>query len=422
MHIIVLGAGVTGLTTAYCLASDGHRVTVVDSARGPGLSASFANGGQLSYSYVAPLAGPSALRDLPGWLVRRDAPLRFQLQPDPRQWLWCLRFLAACTGAQSRTGTERLLRLAMYSRDKLDALQEIAPLAFDHSRTGKLVVYSSVASLDAAQRQMEFQRQFGCEQSVLDAEACLEVEPALAAIRYRLVGGIFTPSDQAGDCRLFCAALEKRLREAAKVSFLYGRRVERLMAADNRVLGVETDTGVLEADTYVLALGSGSPALAASVGIRLPIYPLKGYSLTVPIQNPQAAPRISVTDSARKVVYARLGERLRIAGMADLVGWDDAIDPSRLSLLVREARHAFPAISDYLQIEPWSGLRPATPTGLPILGPTPLSNLLLNVGQGALGFTLAMGSAQIIADLAARRPPALPLDGMSLPGNANPRL
>src|SRR5664279_88020 len=176
MHVIVLGAGVTGLTTAHCLAGDGHRVTVVDRAHGPGLSASFANGGQLSYSYVAPLAAPSALRDLPGWLVRRDAPLRFRLQLDPHQWLWCLRFLAACTGAKSRAGTERLLRLAMYSRDKLDALQETAPLAFDHSRSGKLVVYSSVGSFDAAQRQMEFQRRFGCEQSALDAEACLEAE------------------------------------------------------------------------------------------------------------------------------------------------------------------------------------------------------------------------------------------------------
>jgi len=419
MHIIVLGAGVTGLATAHCLAGDGHRVTVVDRATGPGRGASFANGGQLSYSYVAPLAALSALRDLPGWLVRRDAPLRFRPQLDLRQWVWCLRFLAACTGVQNRRATERLLRLSMYSRDQLDALLDTSPLAFDHSQTGKLVVYSTDESFRAAQVQMEFQRRLGCEQSALDATACLETEPALAAIAHRIVGGIFTASEQAGDCRLFCEALEKRLRAMGTVSFLYGRDAHRLLVGDGRVLGVETDVGVLEGDAYVLALGTGSPGLAADAGIRLPIYPLKGYSLTVRVRDPGAAPRISVTDSARKMVYAPLGDRLRVAGMADLVGWSDAIDPSRLSLLVREAREAFPDASDYLSVEPWSGLRPATPTSLPILGPTPFGNLWLNVGQGALGFTLAMGSARVVADLAIGRRPAIPLDGLTLPGIAN---
>jgi len=419
MHIIVLGAGVTGLATAHCLAGDGHRVTVVDRAGGPGRGASFANGGQLSYSYVAPLAALSALRELPGWLIRRDAPLRFRPQLDPRQWAWCLRFLAACTGERNRTATERLLRLSMYSRDQLDALLDATPLGFDHSRTGKLVVYSSADSFRAAQAQMEFQRRLGCEQRALDARGCLDTEPALAAIAHRIVGGIFTAGEQAGDCHLFCQALETRLKAMTTVGFLYGRDVRRLLVDGRRVLGVETDAGVLEADAYVLALGTGSPALAAGAGIRLPIYPLKGYSLTVPVRDRGAVPRISVTDSARRVVYAPLGDRLRVAGMADLVGWSDAIDQSRLSLLVREARQAFPAASDYRRIEPWSGLRPATPTSLPILGPTPFGNLLLNVGQGALGFTLAMGSARVVADFAIGRRPAIPLDGLTLPGIAN---
>ena len=419
MHIIVLGAGVIGLTTAHCLAGDGHRVTVVDRAAGPGRGASFANGGQLSYSYVAPLAAMSALRDLPGWLVRRDAPLRLRPQLDPGQWAWCLRFLAACTGAQNRRATEQLLRLSMYSRDQLDALLDASPLAFDHSQTGKLVVYSSADSFRAAQAQMEFQRRLGCEQSVLDAPACLDLEPALATVAHRLVGGIFTPGEQAGDCRLFCQALEARLKAIPTVGLLYGREMRRLLVDGGRVLGVETDAGVLEADAYVLALGTGSPALAAGAGIRLPIYPLKGYSLTVQVRDPGRAPRISVTDSARKIVYAPLGDRLRVAGMADLVGWSDQIDQSRISLLVREARQAFPDASDYLRVEPWSGLRPATPTSVPILGPTPLGNLWLNVGQGALGFTLAMGSARVVADLVIGRCPAIPLDGLTLPGIAH---
>jgi len=415
----VLGAGVTGLTTAHCLAGDGHRVTVVDRAVGPGRGASFANGGQLSYSYVAPLAALSALRDLPGWLVRRDAPLRFRPRLDPRQWAWCLRFLAACTGVQNRHATERLLRLSMYSRDQLDAMLDLTPLAFDHSRTGKLVVYSSAESFRAAQAQMEFQRRLGCEQSALDAQACLDIEPALAAIGHRLIGGIFTPGEQAGDCRLFCQALETRLRAMGTVSFFYDREVRRLLVDGRRALGVETRAGVMEADAYVLALGTGSPGLAADAGIRLPIYPLKGYSLTVQVRDPGRAPRISVTDSARKIVYAPLGDRLRVAGMADLVGWSDQIDQSRISLLVREARQAFPDASDYLRVEPWSGLRPATPTSVPILGPTPLGNLWLNVGQGALGFTLAMGSARVVADLVIGRCPAIPLDGLTLPGIAH---
>jgi len=419
MHVMVLGAGVTGLTTAHCLASDGHRVTIVDRESGAGRGASFANGGQLSYSYVAPLAGPSALRDLPGWLVRRDSPLRFRPRLDPRQWAWCLSFLAACTGARSRMGTKRLLTLATYSRLELDRLLETASLAFDHSLTGKLVVYSSQASFSAAQRQMEFQRHHGSEQSALDANACLDIEPSIAGIRGRVVGGIYTPSEQAGDCRMFCLALEQGLRTmAAPTTFLYGRGANRLLTAEGSVIGVETDDGVLEADAYVLALGTGSPVLAAGVGLRLPIYPLKGYSLTVPVLNPQASPRLSITDYARKVVYAPLGNRLRIAGMADLVGWDDAVDQGRLALLIREAKQAFPDASTYLRVEPWCGLRPATPTSLPILGPTPLRNLFLNVGQGALGFTLAMGSARIVADLIARRSPAIPLDGLTLPGFA----
>ena len=415
MHVIVLGAGVTGLATAYYLTKDGHRVTVVDRASAPGQGASYANGGQLSYNYVAPLAAPSALKDIPGWLLRRNSPLRFRPQLDPQQWRWCLQFLAACTGIQSRLSTERLLRLSLYSRVLVDHLIDEAPLAFDHSRAGKLVVYSSAESLRGAVAQMEFQRQFGSEQVAVDVRACLEIEPALSALSGRIVGGIFTPAEEAGDCRMFCAGLESRLRTmATPVNFLFGQQVKRLVAGDGRLLGIETGAGILEADAYVLAFGIGSPVLAAAVGLRLPIYPLKGYSLTVPIRSPAAAPRVSVTDSACKIVYAPLGDRLRVAGRADRGGWDDAIDQSRLALLVRETQQAFPDASDYVQVEPWSGLRPATPTGLPILGRSPLANLFLNVGQGALGFTLAMGSGRVVADVVVGRPPAIALEGMTL--------
>lgn len=417
MHVLVLGAGVAGLTMAHALAVDGHRVTVVDREEGPARGASRANGGQLSYSYVAPLAAPSVLPAIPGWLLRGDSPLRFRPRLDPGQWAWCLRFLAACTSGQSRRATGQLLAMALYSRTLLEALAAGERLAFAHSRTGKLVVYSDRRCLEDGMAQMELQRRLGCEQAALDADGCLEVEPALAAIRHRVIGGIFTPSEQAGDCRLFCEGLEALLRgKPHEVAFVYGRTASRLIGDGSRILAVETDRGVMEADAYVLALGSGSRALARSAGIDLPIYPLKGYSITVPVRDPAAAPAVSITDHARKIVYARLGDRLRIAGMADIVGYAPEIDGRRLALLVRDARAAFPDAADYRHLDPWSGLRPATPTGIPILGPTRYANLLLNVGHGALGFTLAMGTARVVADLLAGRRPAVPLDGFTLPG------
>ncbi|PWC56802.1 D-amino acid dehydrogenase [Azospirillum sp. TSO22-1] len=415
MHVLVLGAGVTGLTTAYCLARDGHTVTVVDREGGPGLGASYANGGQLSYSYVAPLASPGALLDLPFWLLDRTSPLRFRPQLDPHQWRWCLQFLMACTSTQSRRTTERLLTLALYSRALMEEFVAQTGVEFVHSRTGKLVVYSTEKGFRGGVAQMRFQERLGCEQRAVDAAVCLEIEPALLHIRDRLVGGIFTPSEQAGDCHRFCAGLESLLRtETYGVTFAYGRTASRFVCDRQRVLALETDQGVVEADAYVLALGAGSRTLARTAGLGLPIYPLKGYSLSVAVRDPAATPRVSVTDHARKIVYARLGDRLRVAGMADVVGYGRELDQDRLALLIREAKSAFPEASDYRRVEPWCGLRPATPTSKPMLGHTPMSNLLLNVGHGALGFTLAMGSARVIGDLVAGRRPAIPLAGFTV--------
>lgn len=419
MHIIVLGAGVAGLTTAYCLARDGHDVTVVDREHGPARGASYANGGQLSYSYVAPLAGPGALRDLPLWLLDRNSPLRFHPRLDPHQWRWCLQFLAACTGRQSRRATERLLALSLYSRALLEEFVARTELEFSHSRTGKLVVYSSQKSFQGAVAQMRYQERFGCVQHAVDAAECLTIEPSLTRIRDRLVGGIFTPSEQAADCHRFCVGLEALLRAApCNVKFTYGLAASRFVCDRERVLALETDRGAIEADAYVLALGTGSRALAGTAGVDLPIYPLKGYSISVAVRAAAASPAVSVTDYARKIVYAPLGDRLRVAGMADIVGYGREMDEQRLALLIREAKAAFPDISDYRQLDPWCGLRPATPTSMPILGPTKLSNLLLNVGHGALGFTLAMGSARVVGDLVAGRRPAISLQGFTLPSLA----
>lgn len=413
MRIIVLGAGVVGLATAYSLARDGHSVTVLEGEAKPGLATSRANGGQLSYSYVAPFAGAGVMGKIPGWLLDADGPMRFRPDFTHAQALWLLAFLRACNGAASARTTAALLRLAYLSRDALHALLAREELEFAFARSGKLVVYSDHAGLEGAKRQMATQAALGSEQHALTAAECLALEPALGHIGSRLVGGIHTPSEEAGDCHLFCLGLEQVLRRSNfDVAFHFGTRVTQLLTAGGRVVGAATAQGVHEADAFVLALGNGARALASPIGVDLPIQPLKGYSFTLPITG--LAPNISITDAAAKVVYARLGESLRVAGMADVVGLDTRFDNRRLDTLLRQARATFPQASHWQELRPWTGMRPATPTGLPMLGPTARwPNLHLNLGQGSLGFTLAMGSAAIIADLLAGRPAPILMDGLS---------
>lgn len=413
MHVIVLGAGVVGLSTAYALARDGHRVTVLEGASGAALHTSKANGGQLSYSYVAPFAGPGVIGKVPGWLLDPHGPVRFRPDFTWGQLSWLMRFLRACNPAAAARTTAALLRLAYLSRDNLHELVAREALDFAFARSGKLVVHSDRASFEGAKRQMAAQATLGSEQHALSTAECLALEPSLASIASRLVGGIHTPGEDSGDCLLFCQGLERLLRGSNfDVRFHYNSQVTQLLSAAGRVVGAATREGVHEGDAFVLAFGNGARALAAPLGVEVPIQPLKGYSLTVPITGP--APSVSVTDAAAKVVYARLGGSLRIAGMADVVGHDPRFDNRRLDTLLRLARAAFPEASDWRELRPWTGLRPATPTGLPLLGPTARwPNLYLNLGQGALGFTLAMGSAAIIADLLAGRPAPIPMDGLS---------
>jgi len=415
MKVIVLGAGVAGLACAWYLWRDGHQVTVVERNRGVGLETSFANGGQLSYSYVAPLASPSVIPKLPPWLLRRDSPLRFRPAIDPDQWRWCLAFLAACNQRTADETTRRLLRLAFYSRDLMHELVREQSIDFDYVHNGKLVVHTQKESYESAVRLMEYQRTLGAEQRALDPRECVEIEPALADMSGRIVGAIHTPSEEVGDTYKFCNELARLMTTGPNpVTIHYRAEVTRLLPWRGKLMGVETSVGVLEADHYVLALGANAPYLVKPLGIRIPVYPLKGYSLSLPVRNAAAAPRISVTDFKRKVVYARIGDDLRVAGMADLSGRRAVIDVERIDQLVDEVRNTFPRATDFSELQPWCGMRPATPRGTPILGSTKHANLWLDVGHGALGFTLALATGRIVADLAAGRASRIPLDGFTL--------
>jgi len=424
VKVLILGAGVAGVTAAWHFWQDGHEVTVLERNPGVALETSFANGGQLSYSYVAPLASPSVIPKIPPWLLRRDSPLRFRPEIDPDQWRWCLAFLAACNRGTADLTTERLLRLSFYSRDLMRSLMKSHALDFDYVQNGKLVVHTDTDAFESARRLMDFQRSLGCEQSALDPSQCVEIEPALEMFhqtgasrprRPRMAGAIYTPSEDAGDCYKFCNELKRLMTAGANpVTFRFDIGVDRLLASKGRLMGAETNAGVFEADAYVLSLGTSTPYLLKPLGIRVPVYPLKGYSLTLPVADEHKAPKISVTDFKRKVVYATIGGELRVAGMADLSGRQARIDVERVDQLVTEVKTAFPGASDYREISPWCGMRPATPKGAPVLGRTPYANLWLNSGHGALGFTLGLATGRVVADLVGGKTPAVPLDGFTL--------
>ncbi|MES2840987.1 MAG: D-amino acid dehydrogenase [Pseudomonadota bacterium] len=395
LHVCVLGAGIVGLATAWQLHRDGHTVTVVDSARA-GTGASEANGAQLSYAYVQPLADPSIWRQLPKLLLASDSPLKLRPQMDPQQWAWGLRFLAACRASVSHDTTAALLTLAAESRAGFERLVAQENIDCDFSTTGKLVLYPDESAFAAARRQMDLQRSLGSVQHALSPADAVAVEPALAGYAPRFSGAIHTPGECAADCFKVCQELQ-RLLQARGVRFVFDIPVTRLVRKADRVCSAETPHGPLEADAFVLALGSASPRLARPLGLDVPVYPLKGYSITLPAC--AAAPRVNVTDVSRKVVFARIGERLRVAGMAELVGHDRSIDPARIQSLLASVRDVFPQLEAPAELNPWTGLRPATPTGLPVLGRlrgSP-SNLFFNTGHGALGFTLAFGSAERVA-------------------------
>lgn len=401
MQVCVMGAGIVGLASAYALRQAGHAVTVVD--RGPpGGGASAGNGAQLSYSYVQPLADPGIWRQLPKLLLSPDSPLKLRPRLDPAQWRWALAFLAACNASTSAASTATLLALAARSREAFDRMLLRERFDCDFSATGKLVLYPTAAAFAGARQQLELQRAQGSAQYAVSAAECVAIEPALAHYQGQIAGAIHTPSECAADCLKTCEGLHAALRSQG-VRFELGTEVHGFVQRHGAVTALATSRGELLAEQFVLALGPQSARLARSLGLHLPIYPLKGYSVSLPVAS-AVAPRVSVTDSARKTVFARLGDRLRVAGMAELVGEDLRIPPERIATLLASTEAVFPGCAAAPDPQPWAGLRPATPTGLPIVGRQRGGprNLWVNSGHGALGFTLAFGTAaQLCEEMAA---------------------
>lgn len=415
MHICVIGAGVVGVTTAWFLANRGWQVTLVDACQDTAQVASHANGGQLSYSYVAPLAGPGVLPNVPGWLLRQDSPLRMIPRLDPQQWRWSLAFLRACNAEAARVATAQLLGLSYLSRQALEDLLAQTAIEFGHARNGKMILYRDPGLLDKAQALVHYQSQFGAEQQVLTADACVALEPALAPIRHQLAGAIYTPSEESGDCRMFTEALFTRLAQHPRVTLRMDTPIQALQAQDGHIRHLHCRDGEpIAADHFVVAAGMGSQALLRPLGINPMLYPLKGYSLSIPCDAGQPAPSINITDYERRTVYAKLNDTLRVAAMVGIGIKGNHVEPGRLALLKRQVHELLPRL-DLGAALAWAGNRPSTPDGKPVIGAAPkLRNLWLNTGHGALGFTLACGSAHLVAQLIAGETPAIDLQPFGL--------
>ncbi len=422
MKVIVLGAGLLGVTSAYFLRQQGHEVTVVDRQATPAAETSFANGGQISVSHAEPWANPSAPLKVLKWLSKEDAPLLFRIRADMRQWLWGLQFLRECTPARTRHNIEQIVRLGTYSRDMLQALRRDIGIAYDERTQGILHFYTSQKEFDGAEGPAAQMRELGCDRRVISADDAVALEPALRHIRPQLAGATYTAEDESGDANRFARELVARCR-ADCVEFLMSHTVTALREAGGQIDHVEATDAEgrfqrLRGDAYVLAMGSLSPIYVSPLGIRLPIYPAKGYSVTMPVKDATMAHQVSLTDDEYKLVFSRLGDRLRIAGTAELNGYDRDLNRVRCEAIVKRTEELFPGAGDAEHAQFWTGLRPATPSNVPIIGRSKLPNLYLNTGHGTLGWTHSCGSGKSIARIVSGLAPEVDFafSGLKMPG------
>ncbi len=406
MRIVVLGAGVIGVASAWYLARQGHEVTVIDRQNGPALETSFANAGEVSPGYSAPWAAPGIPMKALKWMFQTHAPLVIQPKLDLQRVDWIWRMLSNCTTAAYKTNKSRMVRLAEYSRDQLIALRAETGLAYDQRSKGTLQLFRTERQVDAAGKDIAVLKADGVPFEVLDRAGCLAAEPGLAGAADRIAGGLRLPGDETGDCFKFTQGLATKA-EGLGVTFRWGVAIDRLIGRGGIVTGVMTSEGLLTADAFVLAMGSHSPALAAPFGMKLPVYPVKGYSITARITDQTRAPVSTVMDETYKVAITRLGDRIRVGGLAEIAGFDLSLNPRRRATLEKSVGELFAGGGDLKGASFWTGLRPMTPDGTPLVGRSSLPNLWLNTGHGTLGWTIAAGSGRVLADLISGRRPEI---------------
>ncbi|MFZ3183904.1 MAG: D-amino acid dehydrogenase [Pseudomonas sp.] len=419
MRVMVLGSGVIGTASAYYLARAGFEVVVVDRQDGPALETSFANAGQVSPGYASPWAAPGVPLKAIKWLLQKHAPLAIKATGDLDQYLWMAQMLRNCTASRYAVNKERMLRLSEYSRDCLDELRAETGISYEGRTLGTTQLFRTQAQLDGAAKDIAVLQQSGVPYELLDRAGIARVEPALAAVTHKLAGALRLPNDQTGDCQMFTTKLAQMAADLG-VEFRFGQNIERLDFAGDRINGVYIDGKLEVADQYVLALGSYSPQLLKPLGIKAPVYPLKGYSLTVPITNPAMAPMSTILDETYKVAITRFDNRIRVGGMAEIAGFDLSLNPRRRETLEMITSDLYPQGGDLQHAEFWTGLRPATPDGTPIVGATKLRNLFLNTGHGTLGWTMACGSGRLLADLIANKRPQISASGLDISRYSTP--
>ncbi|MBB4260019.1 MULTISPECIES: D-amino acid dehydrogenase [unclassified Bradyrhizobium] len=413
MKVLILGSGVIGVTSAYYLARAGHEVTVVDRQPEPALETSFANAGEVSPGYSSPWAGPGVPVKAVKWLLMKHGPLVIRPKLDPVMWVWLLKMLRNCTSARYAVNKSRMIPIAEYSRDSLRDLRRDIGIQYDERSQGTLQLFRYQAQLDGTAEDIAVLKQYGVPFEVLSREGCIAVEPALAGVKQKFVGGLRLPQDETGDCHMFTQALAKHA-EALGVRFMFNTGIDRIVTDGARVSGVATSAGMLQADAYVLALGSWSSRLVAPLGISLPVYPVKGYSITVPIKEASGAPESTVMDESYKVAITRLGNRIRVGGTAEISGYSDKLYDARRATLDHSLSDLFPRGGDLAKATFWSGLRPMTPDGPPVIGPTQFANLHLNTGHGTLGWTMSCGSGRVLADMLSGKKPDIDVSALTV--------
>ena len=413
MRILMLGSGVIGVTNAWYLRQAGHEVTVLDRETGPALETSFANAGQLSFGYTSPWAAPGVPLKAIKWLFEAHAPLSIRPTANPDQYRWLWQMLRNCNADRYAVNKARMVRLSDYSRDCINELSQATGIDYEGRRLGTTQLFRTQQQLDAAAHDIGVLREYGVPYEVLDRAGIVKAEPALAATVDKLVGALRLPMDQTGDCQLFTRKLAALAAEAG-VEFRYGQEIGGLQRDGDRIAGVRVGDRLESADAYVVALGSWSPQLLKPLGLRLPVYPLKGYSLTVPITDPDSAPTSTILDESYKIAVTRFDDRIRVGGMAEVVGYDRSLNPRRRATLEKVVNDLYPRGGDLARATFWTGLRPATPDGTPVVGATPYRNLYLNTGHGTLGWTMAAGSGRYLTDLIAGRTPAIDSEGLDI--------